>query len=106
MRRVFIKQTGKLKVNNSYEGIPLEYQLEKITTERAPIEATSPIVFTERKDGVAPEYDIRTDRWEIAQEAMDKVSKSSIAKRMKGGDKKEGGDGKPESSNTTPPEAA
>ena len=28
------------------------------------------IAYTEKKDGVKPEYDIRTDRFEIAREAM------------------------------------
>lgn len=37
--------------------------------------------YTERSEGVRPEYDIRTDRFEIAQEAMDKASKSIRAKR-------------------------
>lgn len=31
------------------------------------------IAYTEKKDGVKPEYDIRTDRFEIAREAMEKI---------------------------------
>lgn len=81
MKKIEVKTTGKLQVNESYEGEPLETQLEKITTQKTPIDATSPIIYTERKEGVKPEYDIRTDRWEIAQEAMEQVSKTNIAKR-------------------------
>lgn len=46
-----------------------------------PIKDGAPIIHTERKDGVLPEHDIRTDRFEIAVEAMDKVAKSIVAKR-------------------------
>ena len=41
----------------------------------------APEIFTERKDGVISAYNIRTDRWEVAAEAMDKVSGSIQAKR-------------------------
>ena len=33
-----------------------------------------PTIYTEKKDGVLPEYDIRTDRFEVAIEAMDKIN--------------------------------
>ena len=33
------------------------------------------ITFTERKDGVLPEYNIRTDRFEVAREAQDRLNK-------------------------------
>ena len=52
-----------------------------------PISDGAPVIYTERKDGVLPEYNIRTDRMEIAVEGMDKVAKSHTAKReerMKG----------------------
>ena len=37
--------------------------------------------YSERKDGVLPETDIRTDRFDVALDAMDKASKSVRAKR-------------------------
>ena len=33
------------------------------------------IAYTEKRDGVKPEYDIRTDRFEIAREAMETLEK-------------------------------
>ena len=39
------------------------------------------MVYTERKDGVLPAYDPRTDRFEIAVDAMDRVTASRLAKR-------------------------
>lgn len=35
-----------------------------------------PTIYTEKKDGVQPEFDIRTDRFEVAIDAMDKINQS------------------------------
>lgn len=88
-----------LKVNDSYIGETIEQKIERIVNNKEPITDGAPIIFTERKDGVLPEYDIRTDRFEVAVEAMDKVTKSHQAKRearleaLKGGKKDEGNKG-------------
>lgn len=83
MIKRIVRSHNGLKLNQSYEEEPLEITLRRATTTSEPIEATAPQIFTERKDGVRPEYDIRTDRMEVAREAMDAVSKASIAKRQK-----------------------
>ena len=69
------------KINDAYEAVSIEQKIEKIMNAKEPIDETAPIIYTERKHGVKPEYNIRTDRFEIALEAMDKVSKSYQAKR-------------------------
>ena len=63
------------------EGEPIEWKIERIVSNKEPISDGAPSIFTERKDGVVSAYNIRTDRWEIASEAMDKVSASIQAKR-------------------------
>lgn len=70
-----------LQRNERYEGERIEKKVARITTNKEPITDGAPLIYTDRKDGVLPNYDIRTDRMEIAQEAMDKVSKSHKAKR-------------------------
>ena len=40
----------------------------------------APLIYTEKADGVMPGYNIRTDKWEIAVEAMDKINKIRTAK--------------------------
>lgn len=72
---------GTLKVNKCYTGETIEAKVRRMTNNKEPIKDTGPLNYTERKDGVLPEYDIRTDRMEFALEAMDKASKSEIAKR-------------------------
>lgn len=79
-KRNKIKNTS-LKVNTSYEGETIEQKINRIVNNKEPISDGAPQIFTERKDGVRPEFDIRTDRFELAVEAMDKVSKSKLAKR-------------------------
>ena len=55
---------------------------------KEPITDGAPLIYTERKEGVIPAYDVRTDRFEIAVEAMGKVVKSNIAKREQAAAKK------------------
>lgn len=69
------------QVDQSYKGERIEEKINRIVNNREPITDGAPIVYTERKDGVKPEYNIKTDRFEIAVDAMDKVSKAYIAKR-------------------------
>lgn len=74
-------ENSKLKVNQSQEGETIEMKMERVINNGEAIKDGAPLVYTDRKDGVKPEFDIRTDRFEIAIDAMDKVSKSVQAKR-------------------------
>ena len=75
----FYKTT--IKTDFLEAGESMEEKMRRVTTTNEPIENVAPMIYTERKDGVLPECDIRTDRWEIAQEAMGAVEKSITAKR-------------------------
>lgn len=70
-----------LQVNNTYQAESLEKRLKRILTNKEPIKDGAQRIYTERKDGVQPQYNVRTDRFELAVEAMDKVGKSYLAKR-------------------------
>jgi len=70
-----------LKVNNSYKGETIEQKVNRIVNNKEPITDGAPLIYTDRKDGVNPAHDIRTDRWEVAVDAMDKVTKTNMAKR-------------------------
>lgn len=70
-----------INVNSSYEGERIEEKIMRITNNKEPISDGAPTIYTDRKDGVKPEYDIRTDRWEIAVDAMDAVTKQKLAER-------------------------
>jgi hypothetical protein len=49
--------------------------------DKEPIEDGAELVYQDRSAGVDPAYNVRTDRWELAVEAMDKVTGDTIAKR-------------------------
>ncbi len=68
------RATHGIKKNDSYEAEPLEVKLRRATEEKKPIEAVAPMIYTEKSKGVIPEYDIRTDRFELAQAAMEKLN--------------------------------
>lgn len=72
---------SQLKSVEITEGEPIEHKIERVVSNKEPITDGAPSIFTERKDGVVSAYNIRTDRWEVATEAMDKVSGSIQAKR-------------------------
>lgn len=100
MIRGSIKDGTSLNVNDSYEGETIEMKMRRVMSTGEPISDGAPVIYTNRNDGVLPAYDIRTDRWEIAIDAMDKVSKSDVAKRIDFHSKKNQ-DGKPESIQAT-----
>lgn len=81
MKARIIKPNSTLKSVETYEGETIETKVSRIINEKAPIEDGAPIIFTDRAEGVLPAYDIRTDRWDLAVDAMDKVNKAKIAKR-------------------------
>lgn len=74
-------RTTSIKINESTEGERLETKIERIINNKEPVTDGAPTIYTERKDGVQAGYNIRTDRFEVAIEAMDKVTGAKIAKR-------------------------
>ena len=46
-----------------------------------PIHDEAPLIYTERKEGIVPDYDIRSDRFDFALDAMSKIEKSKRAER-------------------------
>lgn len=67
-------------INESVEGRSIEEKMRETTLNGQPIESAAPLLYTDKKAGVLPEYDIRTDRWSIAQQTVDKVVRTQIAK--------------------------
>lgn len=71
----------KTKINKAYQGERIEEKMDRIVNNNEPISDGAPIIYTERKEGILPEYDIRADKWDIAIDAMDKVAESNKMKR-------------------------
>lgn len=73
---------SRLQINNSFEGETIETKVRRITENNEPISDGAPVIYTDRKEGTKPEYNIRTDRFDIALDAMDYVNRSRTAKRL------------------------
>jgi hypothetical protein len=70
-----------LSINQSTVGETIERRVERAVHNKEPIEDSAPLVYQARADGVNPAFNIRTDRFEIAIEASDKIAKSFAARR-------------------------
>lgn len=76
-----IPNNGRLQSVEIYEGETIEEKVARITLTKEPITDTAPIIYTEKKDGVLPAYNIRTDRFDLAIDAYDKIDMERIAKK-------------------------
>lgn len=63
------------------EGMTMEMLVGRFLNNQMDVERTQPLVYTERREGVMSGFDIRTDRFDIAIDAMDKSASSMKAKR-------------------------
>lgn len=98
----------KISAYNVTDGETLEDKIDRMVNNKEPMNKEgAPIIYTERKEGVKAGYNIRTDRWDVAIDGMDKVHKSAIARREESqkarakAAENEGNDGKPESTQGT-----
>lgn len=76
-----INSNTLININQSVIGETIEVKVERILNNKNPISDGAPLIYTERNEGVLPDYDIRADRFEYAIDAMDKVTKAKLAKR-------------------------
>lgn len=83
MKHKKITGSTDIRYNESYVADSIEIKVERIFQNKEGIDESAPIIYTERKEGVLPAFNIRSDRFEIAQEATDKISRSRIAERQK-----------------------
>lgn len=76
------RRPGKttLRVNNVTKGEHMHVKLERIKSNNEPVDEGVPMIFTERSQGVLPNTDITTDRFDLAVQATDAMSKQQIAK--------------------------
>lgn len=84
MKKVNVTKSNRIKTNTLlFIGECLTDKIRKIKTTGEAIESVSPIIYTERKEGVKPEFDIRADKWDIAQKSMQYVSEKKREARKR-----------------------
>lgn len=78
---------------NPFKEFPTKYEegeniltkVRRILDENEPLTDGAPLIYTPKEDGVKPEFDIRTDKWQIAINAMDKVNAYKLSDYTKNG---------------------
>lgn len=75
MKKKGINYRSKLETT-LVEGERLELKIDRMTQNNEPIGDSAPLIYTPRKNGVVAAYDIRTDKWDIALDAMEKVNRT------------------------------
>ena len=66
-----------LYIDQTFEGETIEEKVERIVNNDEPITDGAPLVYTDRSEGVDPNYNVRTDRFELAVDALDIFNKST-----------------------------
>lgn len=82
MKKGIIYPVGRITTDNLTEDISIEQQMRKARSNKEPIKATAKITYNDRKDGVLPQHDIRTDRFMVALMATDSIHASKAAMRQ------------------------
>jgi len=71
-------------MENTYEAESQIQRLRRIIENKEPIKDEVPTIYTPKNKGAMPEYDIRTDRFEIAREALEKAGRAEAQRIAKG----------------------
>lgn len=89
MKREQPIQKSGIKAGEQYAAEPIEAKLRRMINNKEPLDdGMTAMTYTERSEGVKPEMDIRTDKWEIATDAMDHVTQAKhYGREMKIGEK-------------------
>ena len=67
------------------EGENIITKTRRILDENEPLTDGAPLIYTPKEDGVRPEHDIRTDKWQVAINAMDRVNAYKLSDYTKNG---------------------
>lgn len=65
------------------EGETIEAKMRRVMSNKEPIGDGGQPIYTDRKDGVLAGTNIRTDRFDVAIDAMEKVSQTKQERRAK-----------------------
>ena len=87
MRRKDIREKRTIKgivPIQSYEGEMLETKVKRLEENKEPIKDAAPTTYTNKKDGVLPQYNIQIDKWDLVLEKMEAENqqKQKIARGM------------------------
>lgn len=87
------KLRNKIRVNSFKDliteepviGMSIEQKVRQMMDQNEPITDAVPMIYTSKEDGVKPEHDIRTNKWDYAIDAMNDVNNYKKTKYLQGG---------------------
>lgn len=88
-----MKTINKIRVNNFAgmikmidPGETLIKKCQRILDEGEPLTDGAPTIYTPKQAGVREDCNIRTDKWALAMDAMDKVNNYKLTEYLKKGE--------------------
>lgn len=88
-----MKTINKIRINNfegmineNEKGETLIKKIQRILDENEPLTDGAPMIYTPKQTGVRDDCNIRTDKWSIAMNAMDRVNNYKLNEYLKKGD--------------------
>ena len=63
-------------------GETLIKKCQRILDEGEPLTDGAPMIYTPKQAGVKPECNVRTDKWDIAMKAMDRVNNYKLTEDL------------------------
>lgn len=88
-----MKTINKIRVNNfegmiemTEKGETLIKKCQRILDEGEPLTDGAPMIYTPKQAGVREDCNIRTDKWALAMDAMDRVNNYKLNEYLKKGD--------------------
>ena len=87
-----MKTINKIRINNfkgmiemKEKGETLIKKIQRILDENEPLTDGAPMIYTPKQAGVRDDCNIRTDKWTLAMEAMDRVNSYKLTEYLKEG---------------------
>lgn len=88
-----MKTINKIRVNNfegmiemTEKGETLIKKIQRILDENEPLTDGAPMIYTPKQAGVREDCNVRTDKWALAMDAMDRVNNYRLNEYLKKGE--------------------
>ena len=88
-----MKTINKIRVNNfkgmiemTEKGETLIKKIQRILDENEPLTDGAPMIYTLKQAGVRDDCNVRTDKWALAMDAMDRVNNYKLNEYLKKGE--------------------
>lgn len=88
-----MKTINKIRINNfegmikmTEKGETLIKKIQRVLDENEPLTDGAPMIYTPKQAGVRDDCNIRTDKWALAMNAMDRVNNYKLNEYLKKGE--------------------